>query len=131
MPSIAVWLFPGTGLCANPYHWCTTYRPYEQYSDCSQVRSQIDAPAFCSRLDWWVVIRLVASLKGMLQHKFKKFKFKNQVEASKYKFSFAIYSCQLFGDVFFKLDFINVTNSIPLRNLNIHKSVNKNHYLRG
>ena len=81
MPSITVWLFPGTGLCANPCHWCTTYRPYEQYSDCSQVRSQIDAPAFCSRLDWWVVIGLVASLKGMLQHKFKKFKFKNKEQA--------------------------------------------------
>ena len=71
MPSIAVWLFPGTGLCVNPCHWCTTYIPYEQYSDCSQVRSQIDAPAYCSRLDWWVVNELVV-YPILLLHKRKK-----------------------------------------------------------
>ena len=74
MPSIAVWLFPGTGLYGNPCHWCTTYRPYEQYSDCSQAPSQIDAPAYCSRFGWWVVNGLVVDTILLLHKRGKRFK---------------------------------------------------------
>src|SRR5690606_4676698 len=64
MLSIAGWLFPERGPCANPCRWYRGYRPCAQYSDCVPILLQICVQGPCSRFlsGYYLLVGLYAIL---------------------------------------------------------------------